>query len=218
MEKIIEQYKGEKSSVIQALQDTQKVYGYISKDKLKLISANVGVPYSYTYAIATFYKAFALQERGKYIIKVCDGTACHLQLSEDIIDEIKQYLGVDVGNTTADKLFTLEQVNCLGACAMAPVISINESLYGKLTRKKVREIFEQIKRDNGAVLPETPADVHIEAKKKDIPPQEEVSTVTVEGPPVSRAELSLVLGNFFTFVKKVIDKLGEIIDYVLEGK
>jgi iron-hydrogenase subunit gamma len=146
MEHIIEQYQHDPSKVIQALQDTQKVYGYISKDNLKTISTHLGVPYSYTYAIATFYKSFSLRERGKYVIKVCDGTACHLKLSEDIVAEIKQHLSIGLGEMTQDKLFTLEQVNCLGACAMAPAMSINEKLYGKLTRKKVREIIDTLSR------------------------------------------------------------------------
>jgi NADH:ubiquinone oxidoreductase subunit E len=146
MENIIGQYKGNKSEVIQALQDTQKAYGYISKEHLQWISKELGTPYSYTYALATFYKSFSLQERGKYVIKICDGTACHLQLSEDIIAELTSYLQVGIGETSPDKLFTLEQVNCLGACAMAPVISINEKLYGKLTRKKVREIIDDLRK------------------------------------------------------------------------
>ncbi|MBD3309290.1 NADH-quinone oxidoreductase subunit NuoE [candidate division KSB3 bacterium] len=145
MEPHIEHYQGDRSAVIQVLQDTQKAEGYISKARLKEISTQVGVPYSYTYAIATFYKAFSLQERGQYVIKVCDGTACHLKLSADIVDEIQQHLGIGLGETTEEKLFTLEQVNCLGACAMAPVMSINETLHGQLTRKKVRRILDELK-------------------------------------------------------------------------
>lgn len=131
--------------VIQALQDVQRLHGYISKENLKEISRNFGIAYSYTYAIATFYKTFSLTERGKYLIKVCDGTACHLKSSENIVDEINSYLGIRTGETTSDQLFTLEQVNCLGACAMAPVISINEKIYGNLTRKKVREIIDSLR-------------------------------------------------------------------------
>ena len=131
--------------VIQALQDVQRLHGYISKEDLKEISRNLGIAYSYTYAIATFYKTFSLTERGKYLIKVCDGTACHLKSSDNIVDEINRYLGIGTGETTSDQLFSLEQVNCLGACAMAPVISINEKIYGNLTRKKVREIIDTLR-------------------------------------------------------------------------
>ena len=166
MKNIIEKYEGESSAVIQALQDTQKTFGYISQKNLKLISEHTGVSYSYTYAIATFYKSFSLQERGAYIIKVCNGTACHLKLSEDILDEIHRYLGIEIGETTEDKLFTLEQVNCLGACAMAPVISVNDELYGKLTRKKVREILAHLKEKTPH---EIIADTTIETKSQSAP-------------------------------------------------
>jgi NADH:ubiquinone oxidoreductase subunit E len=145
MEEILARYQGRRADVIQALQDTQNAYGYISKAHLQQISRELSSPYSYTYAIATFYKSFALHERGRYVIKVCDGTACHLKLSDDIVDEIQSALGVGVGETTPDKLFSLEQVNCLGACAMAPVMAINDTLHGKLTRKKVRAILEDIR-------------------------------------------------------------------------
>jgi NADH:ubiquinone oxidoreductase subunit E len=144
METILAQYKGNKAEVIQALQDTQKAYGYISPENLKAISASLSVPYAYTYALATFYKSFALQERGRYVLKVCAGTACHLKLSEELVAEIKQHLGIEVGGTTKDKLFTLELVNCLGACAMAPAMAVNEKLYGQLTRKKVRELLDSL--------------------------------------------------------------------------
>ncbi|GAK51740.1 NADH-ubiquinone oxidoreductase [Candidatus Moduliflexus flocculans] len=146
METILERYTDDKSGLIQALQDTQKAYGYISKEHLRQISKTLGVSYAYVYATATFYKAFSLRERGKYIIKICDGTACHLKLSEDLVAELSEYLQIEVGETTTDNLFTLEQVNCLGACAMAPAISINEKLYGKLTRKSVHELIGDIKK------------------------------------------------------------------------
>ena len=145
METILESYKGDRSAVIQALQDTQNAYGYISQEHLKLISTTTCTPYSYTYAIATFYRSFSLKERGKYIISVCDGTACHLKLSEDLLDEIQQYLGISIDETTEDGLFTLEQVNCLGACAMAPVLSINGTLHGNLTRKTLHTLLDQFR-------------------------------------------------------------------------
>ncbi|MDD2391272.1 MAG: NAD(P)H-dependent oxidoreductase subunit E [Desulfobacterales bacterium] len=141
----LEQYADDSSAIIQAMQDIQNTYNYISKDNLKKISQSTGVPYSYAYAIATFYKAFSLVEKGRYIIKVCEGTACHLKLSENISDEIQSYLGIGVDETTDDKLFTLETVNCIGACAMAPAMSINEKIYGHLTRKKVRDIIDRLR-------------------------------------------------------------------------
>ncbi|PIE32090.1 NAD(P)H-dependent oxidoreductase subunit E [candidate division KSB3 bacterium] len=149
MDTTLASYKGERSAVIQALQDTQRAEGYISQERLKFISQHVGVPYSYVYAIATFYKSFSLTERGKFILKVCDGTACHLQSSEDLIDEIQQYLGIGVGETTDDRLFSLEQVNCLGACTMAPVVAVNDTLHGNLSRKKLRTLLDSLSETNG---------------------------------------------------------------------
>ena len=209
IETIVERYQDNPAAVIQALQDTQNAYGYISKENLKLISRQVGVPYSYTYSIATFYKTFSLQERGKYILKVCDGTACHLRLSEDILDELQQMLGIKLGETTEDKLFTLESVNCLGACAMAPVVSINEVLHGKLTRQKIRKIIAQL-REEGQV-----------EHKQETPPilrQAVGEPFELQDTAASEQQSEGVVESTLHTVKKAVDKLGEIIDYVLEGK
>lgn len=219
IETIVEQYQGNPAAVIQALQDTQNTYGYISKDNLKLISREVGVPYSYTYSIATFYKAFSLQERGQYILKVCDGTACHLKLSEDILAELQQILGIKPGETTEDKLFTLESVNCLGACAMAPVVSINEALHGKLTRQKIRKIITQL-REEGQFKHEKEASPPLQQAQG---AQERFDSahrppVESQGAAASEQRTEGAVGSTLHTVKKAVDKLGEIIDYVLEGK
>lgn len=145
VEQLLEAYRGDSSAVIQALQDIQNRYGYISKDNLKAAARQCSVPYSYAYSIATFYKAFALEERGRYVIKLCDGTACHLKLSGEILEELRAQLGIGPGDTTEDRLFSIELVNCLGACAMAPVASINDQLYGYLTRTKIREILADLR-------------------------------------------------------------------------
>lgn len=138
-------YEDKPQDIIRALQDVQREYGYVSKTALQTASALCGVPYSYVYSIATFYKAFSLKERGRYVIRVCDGTACHLKLSGDIREELSQILGIQEEETTQDGLFSIEMVNCLGACAMAPVVSINEKLFGYLNRNKIRQIIEDIK-------------------------------------------------------------------------
>lgn len=208
IETILERYHDNPTAVIQALQDTQKAYGYLSKDHLHVISQRVGVPYSYTYSIATFYKSFSLQARGKYILKVCDGTACHLKLSEDILDELQQVLGIKLGETTPDRLFTLESVNCLGACAMAPVVSINDVLHGKLTRQKVRALITQLKEEERE---EARQEAPLKAKSN-------AADVIAEQPAVSDQQPQSAVESTLHTVKKVVDKLGEIIDYVLEGK
>ncbi len=143
---LLSPYSGRPSDIIQALQDIQRTNGYISKEALKRAANECGVSYSYSYSIATFYKAFSLNERGTYVIRVCDGTACHLKLSEEIREELCSVLGIGEEETTEDGMFSLEMVNCLGACAMAPVVSINEKLFGYLTRSKVREIIDDIRR------------------------------------------------------------------------
>lgn len=208
IETILERYQDNPAAVIQALQDTQKVYGYLSKDHLQAISQRVGVPYSYTYSIATFYKSFSLQERGKYILKVCDGTACHLKLSEDILDELQHTLGIKLGQTTHDRLFTLESVNCLGACAMAPVVSINEVLHGKLTRQKVRAIITQLREEAQEEQRQKPSRTQASLKAAD----------AAETPGTTEQQPQGVIESTLHTVKKAVDKLGEIIEHVLEGK
>ncbi|MFW5711041.1 MAG: NAD(P)H-dependent oxidoreductase subunit E [bacterium] len=147
VEKLLEAYRHKPASIIQALQDIQNRYGYISKDNLKAAARQCSVPYSYAYSIATFYKSFSLKERGRYVIKLCDGTACHLKLSGEILEELKAQLAIGPGDTTEDRLFSIELVNCLGACAMAPVASINDQLYGYLSRSKIREILTDLRRE-----------------------------------------------------------------------
>lgn len=149
---LLSSYEGKPQDIIRALQDIQREYGYVSKTALQTASRLCRVPYSYVYSIATFYKAFSLKERGRYVIRVCDGTACHLKLSGDIKDELSQILGIQEEETTEDGLFTIEMVNCLGACAMAPVVSINEKLFGYLNRNKIRQIIEDIKTRGGEAL------------------------------------------------------------------
>ena len=103
----------------------------------------MGIPLSRLYSMATFYKALSLKPKGKYIIKVCDGTACHIRSSKTILDEIENTLGIKPGETTDDGKFSLETVNCLGSCAIAPVMVINNKYYGKLTSSMVREILKE---------------------------------------------------------------------------
>lgn len=125
------------------LQDLQKEYGYIPKEKLLELSQYLDIPLSKLYSMATFYKALSLKPKGRYIIKVCDGTACHIRSSKSLLDEIENSLGIKPGETTKDGKFSLEVVNCLGSCAIAPVMVINDRYYGKLTSSKVREILRE---------------------------------------------------------------------------
>lgn len=140
---MFEKYPKEKRYTLSILQDLQKQYGYIPKDKLIELSEYMDLPLSKLYSMATFYKALSLKPKGKYIIKVCDGTACHIRSSKTILDEIKNTLGIKPGETTEDGKFSLETVNCLGSCAIAPVMVINDKYYGKMTASMVRQILKE---------------------------------------------------------------------------
>lgn len=140
---MFERYPKEHRYTLAMLQDLQKEYGYIPKEKLLELSQYLDIPLSKLYSMATFYKALSLTPKGKNTIKVCDGTACHIRSSKSLLDEIENSLGIKPGETTKDGKFSLEVVNCLGSCAIAPVMVINDKYYGKLTSSKVREILRE---------------------------------------------------------------------------
>lgn len=140
--RIMEKYPREQRFTLVILQDIQKEYNYIPKETLNMVSEYLGIPMSRLYSMATFYKALSLKPKGENIIKVCDGTACHIRSSQVLIDEIKRVLGIDPGETTEDGKFSLETVNCLGSCAIAPVMVVNEKYYGKVTPGLVRDIID----------------------------------------------------------------------------
>ena len=143
VDRIIEEYEGEKASLVMILQDIQDVYNYLPQPALLHASQRLGVSAAQLYNVATFYSTFSLTERGRHVIRVCDGTACHLRGSTNIREEISRRLGIGVGETTADEEFTLETVACLGACALAPVMTIGSKYYGKLTADKIEAILDR---------------------------------------------------------------------------
>lgn len=140
---LFENYPKEQRYTLSILQDLQKEYNYIPKEKLFELSEYLDIPISKLYSMATFYKALSLEPKGENIIKVCDGTACHIRSSQTLLDEIENTLGIIPGETTKDGKFSLETVNCLGSCAIAPVMVINDKYYGKLTSSMVREILKE---------------------------------------------------------------------------
>ncbi|MFA6126101.1 MAG: NADH-quinone oxidoreductase subunit NuoE [Bacteroidales bacterium] len=142
---LIEKYKSKKGNMIPLLQGTQNLYGFIPKDAFKLISENTGLNISDMYGVATFYAQFRLKPVGKIIIKICHGTACHVQNANMISDSIEEALQVKDGETTKDGLFTLESVACLGCCSLAPVMMIAGESYGKLTGKSAVQVIKEIK-------------------------------------------------------------------------
>lgn len=135
--------QGNESLLIPALQTAQNLYGYISKPVLERISEYLQVPLSRVYGVVTFYAQFRFAPTGKYKIKVCRGTACHVRGSKGILEALERELRIKDGETTPDLKFSLETVACLGTCFLAPVIMVNEKYFGKLTTKKIQEVLKQ---------------------------------------------------------------------------
>ena len=142
----IYKYEKSSSSLIPLLQKTQENFGYLPKEALQEISKYLGVPLSRVYGVATFYAQFRFEPLGKYVIKICHGTACHVNGAVNISEAIKEEFGIEEGQTTKDGLVTLERVACLGCCSLAPVIMINGKVYGKLTPEKVRKLMKKLRK------------------------------------------------------------------------
>ena len=138
------------SKLIPILQQIQEHFRYLPEEIIAYVATELKVPAAKVYGVATFYAHFALEPKGKYIFKVCDGTACHVKGSTKIIDALYKRLGVSAEkNTTDDQLFTVETVSCLGACGLAPVMIMNEDVYGQVKPEKVDEIVEEILKAEG---------------------------------------------------------------------
>jgi len=143
-------YQGEMGALIPLLQSAQETYGYIAESAIDHIGEVVGIPAAEIYGVITFYSQFRLKPTGKNIIKVCDGTACHVNASSAIIKTIENELRITNEETTDDGLFTLQKVACLGCCSLSPVIMVNEETYGRLTPKKVQQLLKEYReRTNG---------------------------------------------------------------------
>ena len=145
IQKIMEAYPTEQRFALAILQDIQHEFNYLPVGSLDLVYERIGTPVAQLYAIATFYKALSLTPKGKHIIKVCDGTACHMRGSSSLITGIKQFLGIAPGETSADGQFSLECVNCVGSCALAPVMIIDGTYYAKVTTEKLPDLLDAYK-------------------------------------------------------------------------
>ncbi len=140
---IIERYKDKPGSLIPVLQQAQEVCGYLPHKVQRHIAKGMKMSPSVVFGVATFYSFFTLVPRGKYVIRVCLGTACYVKRSEEILDKIKDELDIEVGEITRDKKYSLEAVRCLGACGLAPVVVIGQDTYGDMVSTKVMDIVKK---------------------------------------------------------------------------
>ena len=145
LDSVLKEYAPVKGSLITILQHTQDIYGYLPKEAIKLISEKTGIAESEIMGVATFYTQFRFEPVGKYLIMLCQGTACHVNSSELILQTIKDELGIEDGQTTEDGLFSLKCVACLGCCSLSPVMMVNEDTYGSLTPDKTKKILKELR-------------------------------------------------------------------------
>lgn len=145
---IVERHGNAPSSLIAVLQDIQQVYRYVPEDAMVAVAGKMGISPAKVYSVATFYENFSLEPKGKHVIKICDGTACHVRKSIPILKALREILALSESkHTTDDMLFTVETVSCLGACGLAPVFTINDKVYAKMTPESAREVIDTIRRE-----------------------------------------------------------------------
>jgi len=145
IESILGSYEKDRRFALAVMQDMQRHYNYVPREGLEALAKHLDCPLADIYSIATFYKALSIKPKGKHIIKVCDGTACHIRGSVNLIKGIYRTLGIEPEETTEDGVFSLELVNCLGACALAPVMLIDDTYYGNVRTEKLSEIFDAVR-------------------------------------------------------------------------
>ncbi len=145
LKQIIEKYKDTRGALIPVLHEAQEVYGYLPVDVLKTISEGLNVSLAEIYGVVTFYTQFSLNQKGRFKINVCLGTACYVKGSKAILDKFIELLGIEVGQCTEDGKFSLDACRCIGACGLAPVIMINEDVHGRLVPDDVEEVLAKYK-------------------------------------------------------------------------
>jgi NADH-quinone oxidoreductase subunit E len=142
---IIKQYRGNESAILAILQDIQSKEKYLPKEVLEEVSQKMHIPMTQVFRIATFYNALSIKPRGRHKVDVCLGTACHVRGGNKIIDKLSRDLGIQVGETTKDKRFTLESVRCVGCCSLGPVMVVDGNVFGRLTQEKVPGLIKEFK-------------------------------------------------------------------------
>lgn len=142
VESILDNYQRDKGMLVSILQDVQAEYNYLPEEALVEVSQTLGAPLSQVFSVATFFKAFSLEPRGRYLINVCLGTACHVRGAVKVLEAIERELDIKTGGTTKDLKFTLERVNCVGCCALGPVVVINGEYHGQMKTDKVKALLK----------------------------------------------------------------------------
>ncbi len=138
---VIEKYRGTKGAMMPVLQQAQEIYGYLPVEVLRMIAKGMDTPLAEVYGVASFYSQFTLNPKGEVAIAVCLGTACYVKGSGEIIERITEKLGLQPGATTPDGKYSLEATRCIGACGLAPVLTVNDTVYGRLTKNDVDDIL-----------------------------------------------------------------------------
>ena len=152
IDRILKEYDYKKSAIIPVLQDIQAENRWLPPGTLRYVSEKLDIPLIDVYSIATFYKSFSLKPRGKHVITVCLGTACHVRGAPDVLNEIENQLDIEMEETTPDNNFTLETVRCLGTCAIGPVVTIDGKYYGQMNSKKIHSILKTYEKKIERVL------------------------------------------------------------------
>ena len=143
LDAIVEKYKDTRGALIQVLHEVQEVYGYLPLEVQRAVSEKMNIPLAEIYGVVSFYTQFSIYPKGKYQINVCMGTACYVKGANEILDKFRTRLSIDVGECTEDGMFSLEACRCIGACGLAPVVTINDDVYGKLEVKQIAGILEK---------------------------------------------------------------------------
>ena len=145
LQKAIDEHKDQKGALMPVLQAAQGIFGCVPMDVQEYIADALGTTLSDVYGVATFYSQFSLQPKGQYVVGVCMGTACYVRGAQKVLDRVQKEIGADVGGTTQDGMFTIQATRCLGACGLAPVMMINDEVFGRLTEDEIPAILEKYK-------------------------------------------------------------------------